>query len=155
MRRWVGCSFFPSSKAELTWCKMSHANDSHIHTHTHIRSPTHLGVKFYFTPCLLPFLSTQESMDYYTNRTTIYRNLAFPGISEGIVMLKRPHEKWTKVFCFLVMSAIFFSRKTFNVVRVWFFASLFFCLVEKEECQVLTWLDKYGYLRTTEWDWGH
>ncbi|KAL5960641.1 Growth factor receptor-bound protein 14 [Taenia solium] len=55
--------------------------------------------------------------DAFPTRSTIYKSLSFPGISEGIVLLKRPQTKWTKVFCFLIMSAIFFTKKTFNVSK--------------------------------------
>ncbi|KAM3175104.1 hypothetical protein ACTXT7_009190 [Hymenolepis weldensis] len=44
----------------------------------------------------------------------IYSNILFLGVSEGVVMLKRPHGKWSKVFCFLVMSTIFFTKRHFG-----------------------------------------
>ncbi|VDO11565.1 unnamed protein product [Rodentolepis nana] len=55
-----------------------------------------------------------SSKDTIIKEDMLYENISFPGISEGIVMLKRPHGKWSKVLCFLVMSAIFFSKRFFG-----------------------------------------
>ncbi|VDD75637.1 unnamed protein product [Mesocestoides corti] len=40
-----------------------------------------------------------------------------PGLAEGVVLLKRPQRKWVKVFCFLLMSSIFFTRKAFRASK--------------------------------------
>ncbi|EUB58022.1 Growth factor receptor-bound protein [Echinococcus granulosus] len=53
----------------------------------------------------------------YANRSTLYKSLSFPGISEGIVHLKRPQAKWTRVFCFIMMSAIFYTKRTHNISK--------------------------------------
>ncbi|CDI98766.1 growth factor receptor bound protein 7 [Echinococcus multilocularis] len=53
----------------------------------------------------------------YANRSTLYKSLSFPGISEGIVHLKRPQAKWTRVFCFIMMSAIFYTKRTNNISK--------------------------------------
>ncbi|KAL5105694.1 Growth factor receptor-bound protein 14 [Taenia crassiceps] len=76
---------------------------------------------FRYNPRKYNFSDNQEHLirrtDAFLSRNTIYKSLSFPGISEGVVLLKRPQTKWTKVFCFLIMSAIFFTKKTFNVSK--------------------------------------
>lgn len=82
-------------------------------------------------------------------------SVAFPGISEGIVLLKRPEGKWTKAFCFLVMSTVFFTKKTFNPVshcapRPAVSINLPITLamfLDQEESKVPAGFDQHGCLR--------
>nr|CDS29328.2 growth factor receptor bound protein 7 [Hymenolepis microstoma] len=76
--------------------------------------------RIWFRPNRRKYIFTEDldllllSKDTNLKGDVLDNNISFPGISEGIVMLKRPHGKWSKVLCFLVMSAIFFSKRHFG-----------------------------------------